>query len=141
MNEFREMFRYGTWANLAILDYCARLPVEALDTTTSGTFGPIRETFVHMLEQERWGLWVLGRKVPAIEESRWESLRSAFVTHGELWQEALDKFQELTATPLPPPEQWESPIPEFPLMYALQTLHHQELHRTQIRTANRSTDW
>lgn len=134
MNEFREMFRYGTWANLAILDHCARLPVQTLDTTTAGTFGPIRHTFVHMLEQERWGLGVLGRKVPTIEESSWASLRSAFVNHGDLWQEVLDKFQELTANPLPPPKQWESPIPEFPLMYAIQRLHHHELHRTQIRT-------
>jgi uncharacterized damage-inducible protein DinB len=134
VKEFRELFKYGTWANLALLDHCARLPAEALDISAAGTFGPIRETFDHMLEQERWGLWVLRQKVPDFEESTWETIRSTFLRHGELWQTVLDNLQELTSTPLPSPEQWDSPIPEFPLMYALQTTHHQELHRTQIRS-------
>ena len=133
MNEIRELFKYGTWANLALLDYCSELPSDAADVSTSGTFGPIRSTFVHVLEQEQWGLWVLGRKVPEVQESSWQSLRSAFVIHGDLWQEVFDNFRALSEARLPSEGQWESPIPEFPLMYALQTVHHQELHRTQIR--------
>ena len=134
MNEFRELFKYGTWANLALLDHCSELPSEVMDVPKPGTFGPIRSTFVHMLEQEQWGLWVLGRRVPKFEESSWDSLRTAFRVHGELWEEVFDNFDALNSTPLPPSDQWDSPIPEFPLMYALQTAHHQELHRTQIRS-------
>lgn len=139
MREFRELFKYGTWANVRLVDYCAGLPQEALEATAAGTFGPIPATFAHMLDQERWGLWVLKRKVGEFDQS-WDSIRSTFLRHGELWQEVFDHFVDLTSTPLPPKDQWESPIPEFPLMYALQTVHHQELHRTQITSTLGSID-
>lgn len=134
MNECRELFKYGTWANVALIDHCSQLTPGAWQASADGTFGSIGETFVHMIEQERWGLWVLRRKVPDFEDASWESLRSTFIQHGALWQDVFDNFDELTSTPLPPAEQWPAPIPEFPLMYALQTAHHQELHRTQIRS-------
>lgn len=134
MKEFRELFKYGTWANVALVDHCAQLPRSAKEASAQGTFGSISDAFVHMIEQERWGLWVLERKLPDFEGSSWDSLRSTFILHGDMWHEVLDNFAELTDTPLPPAEQWESPISEFPLMYALQTAHHQELHRTQIRS-------
>lgn len=47
----------------------------------------------------------------------------------------FDNFEEISSARLPPEDQWEAPIEEFPLMYALQTAHHQELHRTQINSA------
>jgi uncharacterized damage-inducible protein DinB len=134
MNELRELFRYGTWANIALVVHCAALPPDALQTSTEGTFGPVQDTYVHMLEQERWGLRVLKRRVPSFKESSWSSIRSTFIRHGELWQDVFDNFDELNSIPLPPSDEWESPIPEFPLMYALQTAHHQELHRTQVRS-------
>lgn len=96
-SEFREVFKYGTWANVALVDHCLGLPAEAVEVVVEGTFGPIVETFAHMLEQERWGLWVLKRAVPDFNESSLESIRSTFLQHGELWQE---------------------------VMYALQTAHH-----------------
>lgn len=86
-----------------------------------------------MLEQEQWGRWVLKRRVREFDES-WDSIRSTFLHHGELWKEAFDNFEELNSARLPPEDQWESPIEEFPLMYALQTAHQQELHRTQINS-------
>jgi uncharacterized damage-inducible protein DinB len=140
VNEFRELFRYGTWANLALVDHCLGLPAEAVEVAVEGTFGPIRETFAHMLEQERWGLWVLKRTVPEFDESSLESIRSTFVRHGQLWQEVIDDFEQLGSIPLPSPDQWDEPIAEFPLMYALQTAHHQELHRTHIRATLSQTD-
>ena len=134
MDEFRELFRYGTWANLALIDHCKTLPPEALGAATAGTFGPIVDTYAHMLEQERWGLWVLRRRVPEFDESSLDSIRATFERHGELWQDVLDSFDELSRLELPTKEQWEQPVKGFPQMYAMQTLHHQELHRTQIRS-------
>ena len=101
MKEFRELFKYGTWANVALIDHCSQLPPKANEAAAEGTFGSIGDTFVHMVEQERWGLWVLGRKLPDFKDSSWESLRSTFTLHGEMWQDVLDNFEELTDTPFP----------------------------------------
>jgi uncharacterized damage-inducible protein DinB len=45
-------FEYNLWANLRLLEACASLSDEQLDTTTIGTYGTIRETLMHMLAAE-----------------------------------------------------------------------------------------
>jgi uncharacterized damage-inducible protein DinB len=42
-------FEYNAWANLKLLDYCAGLSDEQLDTSTVGGYGTIRETLEHMV--------------------------------------------------------------------------------------------
>jgi uncharacterized damage-inducible protein DinB len=47
-----DFYKYNLWANLRLLDACARLTNEQLDATMVGTFGSIRETLMHMLSSE-----------------------------------------------------------------------------------------
>ena len=45
-------FKYNLWANLRLLDACAHLSDAQLDATTTGTFGSVRETLMHLFASE-----------------------------------------------------------------------------------------
>lgn len=47
-----EAFKHNVWANLEILDSCARLSDADLVATAPGTYGPVRDTLVHLLASE-----------------------------------------------------------------------------------------
>jgi uncharacterized damage-inducible protein DinB len=47
-----DFFKYNLWANLRLLDVCARLTDAQLDATMIGTFGSVRETLVHLFAAE-----------------------------------------------------------------------------------------
>lgn len=45
-------FAHNTWANLKLLDFCARLSDAQLDATAIGGYGTIRDTLVHIIRAE-----------------------------------------------------------------------------------------
>jgi uncharacterized damage-inducible protein DinB len=47
-----ELFKHNLWANLRILDSCANLTDEQLDTLVPGTYGNIRSTLLHIFGAE-----------------------------------------------------------------------------------------
>jgi uncharacterized damage-inducible protein DinB len=47
------LFSHNLWANLRLLYVCAELSNEKLDTTISGTFGSIHDTFQHIALSEK----------------------------------------------------------------------------------------
>jgi uncharacterized damage-inducible protein DinB len=48
-----DCFRYNLWANLRLLDACARLSDAQLDApAATGTFGSVRETLMHVFTAE-----------------------------------------------------------------------------------------
>ena len=48
-----EAFRYNKWANLHLLDVCAKLSDEQLQLTAPGTYGTIATTFLHLMSAEQ----------------------------------------------------------------------------------------
>jgi uncharacterized damage-inducible protein DinB len=48
-----EAFRYNKWANLHLLDVCAKLSDEQLQLTAPGTYGTIAATFLHLMAAEQ----------------------------------------------------------------------------------------
>jgi len=48
-----EAFRYNKWANLHLLDICAKLSGEQLQLNAPGTYGTIAATFLHLLSAEQ----------------------------------------------------------------------------------------
>ena len=53
MNElFLDLYRHHLWANQRLLDVCADLPEDALNAKAAGTYGPIRDTLVHLFAAE-----------------------------------------------------------------------------------------
>ena len=47
-----DFFRYNLWANLRLLDVCAKLSDAQLDATMKGMYGSVRETLLHILSGE-----------------------------------------------------------------------------------------
>jgi uncharacterized damage-inducible protein DinB len=47
-----DFYRHNLWANLRLLDACASLTDEQLDAGVPGTYGPIRDTLVHLVRAE-----------------------------------------------------------------------------------------
>ena len=47
------LFRHNLWANVGILERCAELTNEQLDTSMSGAFGTIRDTLQHFVSSEQ----------------------------------------------------------------------------------------
>jgi uncharacterized damage-inducible protein DinB len=63
-----EAFRYHKWANLHLLDVCAKLTDEQLELTAPGTYGTIASTFQHLLAAEQRYLRRFDHVEPAIRE-------------------------------------------------------------------------
>jgi uncharacterized damage-inducible protein DinB len=63
-----EIFRHNLWANLLVLDKCAELSEEQLDTEVPGTYGSILSTLLHIVGAEE-------RYVDRLLERPWSPLR------------------------------------------------------------------
>jgi len=50
--ELVDFFKFNLWANLRLLDACANLTDAQLDATMKGTYGSVRETFMHIFAGE-----------------------------------------------------------------------------------------
>ncbi len=53
MDTLTTLFSHNLWANLQLLDICANLTDEQLDSTLDGTFGSIRNTWQHIARAEQ----------------------------------------------------------------------------------------
>ncbi len=80
-SNLQQLFRHNLWANRLILDACARLTPEQLDTFVDGTYGSVRRTLAHLVSAEdsyaaRLGArprrfrWDEGPATPTIAELR-----------------------------------------------------------------------
>lgn len=54
-----EMYRHNLWANLRLLDVCAKLNKTQLQASAVGTYGPIADTLVHIVGGEEYYLVLL----------------------------------------------------------------------------------
>lgn len=61
-------YRYNRWANLHLLDVCARLSPKQLELTAPGTYGTIAATWMHLLGAEQRYLRRLGGPPPRIND-------------------------------------------------------------------------
>lgn len=53
MTTLSTLFSHNRWANLRLIDVCAGLADEQLDSTAIGTYGTIRATLEHIVSAER----------------------------------------------------------------------------------------
>ncbi len=63
-----EAFRYNKWANLHLLDVCAKLSDDQLQLTAPGTYGTISATLLHLFSAEQRYLRRLAGTKPEINE-------------------------------------------------------------------------
>ena len=53
MGTLTTLFSHNLWANMQLLEVCAKLTDEQLDSTLDGTFGSIRDTLQHIARAEQ----------------------------------------------------------------------------------------
>jgi uncharacterized damage-inducible protein DinB len=130
-----EAFRYNKWANLHLLDVCAKLSDEQLQLTAPGTYGSIAATFLHLMSAEQRYLRRLtaGSK-PDINEHDVTSLaklREHAVRSGDQLIEAAGR----TTPDDTIDEERDGQLMRLHLGVVLvQAMHHGNDHRTHICT-------
>jgi uncharacterized damage-inducible protein DinB len=130
-----EAFRYNRWANLHLLDVCAKLSEDQLHLTAPGTYGTVAATFLHLLAAEQRYLRRLVGTKPEISE------REAPPTMAVLREHAARSGDQLieAARRITPEDSIEEErggrLTKLQLgVVIVQALHHGNDHRTHICT-------
>lgn len=131
------LFEHHKWSNLAMIDFCATLDGDALDSTVPGTYGGIRRTLVHVIANEEHYLSFFPRSgiTQTIHQQGafqgFPALRAAAQKTGDAFiriARTLPNDAVLVVEDEGEPQEHD---PAFPL---IQTIHHGTEHRSQIRT-------
>ena len=130
-----EAFRYNRWANLHLLEVCAKLSDDQLQLTAPGTYGTIAATFLHLLAAEQRYLRRLAGTKPEINE------REPAPTMAVLREHAARSGDQLIAAAkrIKPEdtidEERDGRLTRLHLgVVIIQALHHGNDHRTHICT-------
>jgi uncharacterized damage-inducible protein DinB len=132
-----EAFRYNKWANLHLLDVCAKLTDEQLQLTAAGTYGTIAATLLHLFAAEQRYLRRLtpGTK-PDISERdapapSLVNLREHAARSGDMLIEAASRISPRDTIE----EERDGQLMRLHLVVVLvQAMHHGNDHRTHICT-------
>ena len=130
-------FAHNTWATLRVIDVCADLSVEALQTNVPGTRGPMIETLRHIVAGEAFDLEIV-TDIPAdeaLERMTAGELRAPTEALGAAWVRFLGQALD--------PDEMVEEVDDSdgfertaPLAFRLAgTLNHGSDHRSQICTA------
>lgn len=130
-----EAFKYHKWANVHLLDVCARLTDEQLQLTTPGTYGTVASTVQHLVAAEQRYLRRFDGIQPAINEDDAfpgvSKLREIAASAGDRLIEAARKVTPADST------ESSSDDGRFKLhlsVVIIQALHHGNDHRTHVCT-------
>jgi uncharacterized damage-inducible protein DinB len=133
-----DAFEHHVWATLRILDACAELAPEQLETTVPGTFGSILATLRHTVGADSWYLFRTsrGRFEPIENEDELDvaALRATMEGYRSAWAAVLAEATD-------PDEMIEVARDDGSATHApmgirlAQALHHGTDHRSQIATA------
>ncbi|MGH2559667.1 MAG: DinB family protein [Thermomicrobiales bacterium] len=131
-----EMFKHNLWANLRMLDACAKVDDHILDVAIVGTFGTIREMLIHLVgAEEGYGARPLGEapssRLPASISVA--ELREIAVKNGERLIAAAERGnvdRVIEGAWLENGEPFAHPLSTF----FIQAINHGTDHRSQIAT-------
>jgi uncharacterized damage-inducible protein DinB len=132
-----DAFAHHVWATKRVLDECAKLSPEQLETTVPGTYGSILDTVRHIVGSDAWYRFRLSRETTArIDEDHMSvaELRAAFDDAGEEWSKLLADNTDPDA--LVEGRNDDGGVVYSPTSIRIaQVLHHGTDHRSQICTA------
>ena len=127
-----EAFRYHKWANLQLLDVCSQLNDEQLKLTSTGTYGTIAATFLHLAAAEQRYVKRLGGSPPQLSEKSEfpgvDSLRDQMERSGDELLALVGRVRPDDTTPAEGTSHVRHWVP------IVQSLHHGNDHRTHICT-------
>ena len=131
-----EPFRHNSWATIRLVEFCRDLDPALLDTSATGTYGPIKETLAHVVGWEE----VLAA---AIEGSGSQDAPPPFSTLDDLVERTrwlAERWERLLE-----PEPHAERLIEFGVTgdrrlvragtVLAQVVHHGNHHRSQVCTA------
>ncbi|HXB05185.1 MAG TPA: DinB family protein [Candidatus Acidoferrum sp.] len=131
-----EAFRYNKWANLHLLDVCAKLSDDQLQLTAPGTYGTISSTLLHLVAAEQRYLRRLAGTKPEINERDQSAptlaqLREHAARSGD---QLIEVAGRITAEDTIEEER-EGQLMKLHLwVVVVQAIHHGNDHRTHICT-------
>ena len=127
-----QALRYNRWANIQLLDVCGKLPEDTLRLASSGTYGTIAATWLHLLAAEQRYLKRLVGLEPQLSEKDdfpgIATLKEHAARSGDELIDAVGRFD---------PDATSSRRDEFPVrnwLVMTQAIHHGNDHRTHICT-------
>lgn len=134
---FTEFFKHNLWANLHLLDVCTGLTEAQIDATVPGTYGSIRDTFMHLIAAEERYVALLSERQPdhsfneRVGFPGWEQLRERARQSGEeliAIAEDFDPSRVLRGNRQGEPYQLPAVVP------MLQAINHATEHRAHVAT-------
>jgi uncharacterized damage-inducible protein DinB len=132
-----DFFKFNLWANLRVLDACANLDDAQLDATTSGTFGSVRQTLMHICAgEEGYVQRFTGRRPePALHERDpfpgFDELRRRACQSGEGLIAIAEQFDPGQVLHL----SYDGQLYAVPAIFVLiQAINHATDHHSQIAT-------
>ncbi len=124
------------WATERLIDECAALTPEQLETPAPGTYGSILDTMRHLVSTDCWYLTFFRDEPAAIEEgaeASLEELRTAITGNGLAWMELLAGGLDGETDMVEHGDGWDF---HAPLGFRLaQVVQHGTDHRSQVCTA------
>jgi uncharacterized damage-inducible protein DinB len=133
-----DAFRHHVWATVRLIDACAELSREQLETAVVGTYGPILGTFRHLVGSDSWYLFDLTDDPARRVEGRTmdlAGLRAVMEADGRAWADLLEGSSDPDVVVREIDEgdgfQRDAPV----AIRLAQALHHGSDHRGQVCTA------
>lgn len=131
-----DAFAHHVWATERLLDACADLTPDQLDTTVPGTYGSILATLRHLVGSDGWYLSFHRDDVTRLSDESdagVEELRSIFAANSGLWEEVLAGDLDPDTDIVEHGEGWDFHAPVG--LRLAQVVHHGTDHRSQVCTA------
>ena len=131
-----DAFAHHIWATERVIDSCAALTPEQLQTPAPGTYGAIIDTLRHLVTTDCWYLTFFRDEPQRIEEGAevgLDDLRSAITSNGRTWLELLAGGLDGEADMVEHGDGWNFHAPTG--LRLAQVVQHGTDHRSQICTA------
>ncbi len=132
-----DAFAHNVWATLRLIDACAPLTAEQLETSVPGTYGSVIGTLRHLVESDSWYLSFFRdsgiARVDGDADVGLERLRAAMAANGALWDEVLAEGQDPDRLIEEVDDGWRFRTAVG--VRLAQAVHHGTDHRSQVCTA------
>jgi uncharacterized damage-inducible protein DinB len=135
-SELQDAFDHHVWANQRLLDACAGLTPDQLESGVPGTYGSMLDTIRHIVGADDWYLHVLtGGMRPMIDERSMslEDLRPVMREHGAVWSALLAERRDPREVVIARRKDGTEGYAPLGIRLA-QAIHHGTDHRSQICT-------
>jgi uncharacterized damage-inducible protein DinB len=131
-----DAFGHHVWATLTLIDVCAALSSQQLETAVPGTYGSILDTQRHLVAADSWYLFVTsgaGTPISNEDDMGLPELRAAMERQGAGWSGLVETEPDAGAVLVRRRDDGSETHAPMSIRLA-QALHHGTDHRSQICT-------